>query len=168
MEIRKTLIVNALQKSRSSNVPYKIELIGDNNTNSKIYFDKPSLRKNMLLLEDIFPEKRLEIILNSGRVKRSGTDILGNLDKNSLEINSLLMSKKQTRHYMHLPTPSKHDSLVYLGLFKSFKGDNGIHLHIIECPLYDISLDLTEDEYNRLIKLPGPAIMRVGFKAIDE
>lgn len=157
MLIKKDFRVSEFASTEMSNAPFTVKLSLARSWERKIselsmrkedvekFFSQPDYNLAGKLVECSFQTK--EVV-----VEKDG-NLLYSRKEQDLSSNDLMFKKLyslQEVDILHSLPPQKNIKDKFFLEVSSFGGGDGVHMHILECPFYTFTVELTESEYAEL------------------
>lgn len=166
MRITKEFRIHEVRASSVENAPFQIMLEGNpfrREEESSLTLDMDTcVRHNISVSLDLVGCILVCSFESHEVVTNNGYPDMGSLKDDDLQI--LSMNKIETLSPYFWTTPPLTFTTVLRTLkLCSFDADNDTHLHIMPCPLYQIVLELTEEEYEECKTLPPASVMKLNF-----
>jgi hypothetical protein len=174
MQIMKEYRIGEFSISRSDNAPFRIELdrtSWDVKEKSSLSLDRATCKRYKIPLTLDLVGRTMICSFESKELPLLEGEWKGHVDylsvrNDDLQIQSI-EKKEAIRPMFNRIPPSKSNTAVCIMKLSSFGGGDGMHFHILPCPFYEITLELTEDEYEACRALSPTAVFRIHFALKD-
>ncbi len=172
MRITKEFRIHEVKATRVSNAPFQIVLEGDpfrRNGESSLTLDAETCKRFCIAMSLDLVGRTLICSFESRELPlETNEHFKGHVDMNAvtsddLAIHSLHKNEHVSPSFGMIP-PSKHSEVSRALQLSSFGGGDGIDPSPLPCPFYQISLELTEEEYEACKALPPASVIRATFR----
>lgn len=154
MKLNKELVIEKLEFTNFVNAPCKIFARSDNLESTFIVKDN--------FTKDVIGKKIL-LTLESKEFKGFGENNVRSFEKDIVLIGSIRREEKTNFTLSYFRDSDKFSETKMILTLQSPSTADGIHPSPMPCPYYEISLQLTEDEYSEVCELPANAVMKLSF-----